>query len=440
VDERDQSGQANAAATRDPEARFSVADPGKEWRRGRGIPVVASFDGYRALGVLGVVFAHILLVAGVLGRLSDSLGDVAVLGVIPRLPLSALFIVSGFVIYLPTVARDGDFGRVSAFAVRRVARILPAYWVVLLVAIILLAAVPSPDGLPGVGSISTHIAFLQGPALLFDSSYKLGFGVVPPVWTLSVEMAFYVVLPFVAASYYRRPFVGLALAAALAVVWRLLAQNADSVVGVVGGDLSSAANLRIDTYYASQFPTWALSIAAGMTGAWCYVKIRDRWPAETVTRRAKQAAVAAALILVTFIYFGGHEVASNPVTFNAEFARQSIAVTLGVPLSLAALFVALCLIPQRLQRPISSAPLRWTADISYGIYLIHFAVIWFALRQLNLPHTGTLWAVLVWCAVVYPVSFAYAYLSARFLERPVRRWAHQFGRRAEAVKGARAPA
>ena len=66
MDERDQSGQANAAATRDPEARFSVADPGKEWRRGRGIPVVASFDGYRALGVLGVVFSHILLVAGVL--------------------------------------------------------------------------------------------------------------------------------------------------------------------------------------------------------------------------------------------------------------------------------------------------------------------------------------------------------------------------------------
>ena len=427
-------------AAGDPEAQFSVADPGKEWRRGRGIPVVPSFDGYRALGVLGVVFSHILLVAGVLGRLSDSLADIALLGVIPRLPLSALFIVSGFVIYLPTVARNGDFGRVSAFAIRRGARILPAYWAVLLVAIILLAVVSSDDPMPGAGSIATHLTFLQSPALLFDSGYELGFGVVPPVWTLSVEMAFYIVLPFVATWYYRRPFLGLALAAALAIVWRVAAQNADSIASALGGDLSSAANLRIDTYYASQFPTWALSIAAGMTGAWVYVKARDRWAPEVVRRRAKQAAAAAALALAVFIYVGGHEVASNPATFDAEFARQSIAVTLGVPIAMAALFVALCLVPTGWQRPLSNAPLRWTADISYGIYLIHFAVIWFALRELDLPHTGTVGAVLIWCAVVYPVSFAYAYLSARFLERPVRRWAHRYGRRAEDTREAKAPA
>ena len=87
--------------------------------------MVAGFDGYRALGVLGVVFAHILLVAGVLLRLSNSTLDTLILGVIPRIPLTTLFIVSGFVIYLPTVARDGDFGRVSSFGLRRLARILP---------------------------------------------------------------------------------------------------------------------------------------------------------------------------------------------------------------------------------------------------------------------------------------------------------------------------
>jgi peptidoglycan/LPS O-acetylase OafA/YrhL len=177
-----------------------------------------------------------------------------------------------------------------------------------------------------------------------------------------------------------------------------------------------------------------------MTGAWCYVKARDLWTPEVVARRGKQAAAVAALVLAGFIYLGGHEVASNPATFDAEFARQSIAVTLGVPIALAALFIALILIPERFQRPITNRPLRWTADISYGIYLIHFAVIWFALQELSLPHTGSLWAVFVWSAVVYPVSFAYAYLSARFLERPIRRWAHRFGRRAEESAEARAPA
>ena len=40
-------------------------------------------------------------------------------------------------------------------------------------------------------------------------------------------------------------------------------------------------------------------------------------------------------------------------------------------------------------------------------------------------------AAVAWCALVYPISFGYAYLSAVFVERPVRRWAHQFGRRAQ---------
>jgi peptidoglycan/LPS O-acetylase OafA/YrhL len=401
--------------------------------------VVAGFDGFRAIGVIGVVFSHILLVSGVLFRLPDTAFGTLTAGLIPRTPLTALFIVSGFVIYLPTVARDGDFGRVSAFAVRRGARILPAYWVVLVIALILLAVVPSTTGLPSVGSIATHLTFLQTPALLFQPDYQLGFGVVPPVWTLSVEMAFYIVLPFVAVSYYRRPFVGLLIAAAVVVLWRLGATHADGIASAFGLHISEAANTRIDTYYASQFPTWAFSIAAGMTAAWCYVKLRDRWAPEVLTRRAAATAAVAVLALVGLAFLGGHEVLSNRATFNAEFARQSLVVTLGIPLSLAALFVAVTLLPSRVQRPVANAPLRWTADISYGIYLIHFAVIWFALREFSLPHDGSFWAVVAWCALVFPISFGYAYLSARFLERPVRRWAHRYGRRAQDPERASAP-
>jgi peptidoglycan/LPS O-acetylase OafA/YrhL len=395
--------------------------------------VVAGFDGYRALGVLFVVFSHILLVAGVLQRLSDSVPDTLTLGVIPRIPLTTLFIVSGFVIYLPTVARDGDFGRVSSFGLRRLARILPAYWAVLAVALILLATVPNDTGMPSVGLIAAHLGFLQAPALLFENDYQhwLGFGVVPPVWTLSIEMVFYLVLPFVATWYYRRPFLGLALAAAFAIAWRLVATHAVGAASLVGADFSAAADLRINTYYASQFPTWSLSIAAGMTAAWCYVKARDRWSPEVVVKRAKQGALVALAVLTGLVYLGGHEVATSPNSFNGEFAHQSIVVTLGVPIALAGLFLALVLLPPRWQRPIANGPLRWTADISYGIYLIHFAVIWFAIRELSLSHDGSLLTVVEWCLVVFPASFAYAYVSARFLERPVRRWAHRYGRQAQ---------
>ena len=57
--------------------------------------------------------------------------------------------------------------------------------------------------------------------------------------------------------------------------------------------------------------------------------------------------------------------------------------------------LAFSLAPRRVQRPIANEPMRGLADISYTIYLIHFAVIWFALRELSLPQTGSAWSAMV---------------------------------------------
>jgi peptidoglycan/LPS O-acetylase OafA/YrhL len=72
------------------------------------------------------------------------------------------------------------------------------------------------------------------------------------------------------------------------------------------------------------------------------------------------------------------------------------------------------------------------ADISYCVYLIHFAVIWFALEELSLPYSGSFWAALAWAAYVFPVSLIFAYLSAQLLERPIRRWANRYRHRRKA--------
>jgi peptidoglycan/LPS O-acetylase OafA/YrhL len=414
----------------DPEERFAVADPGKEWRRGHRIPVVPSFDGYRAYAILFVVLFHIFQVSGVFAAAGDSALGVLFWGILPR-SLDVLFIVSGFVIYLPTVVRDGDFGRVSAFALRRAARLVPAYYVTLIIAILLLVVVASSPGVPDAGTITAHFAVLQTPALLLVDQFRLGFGVVPPVWTLSVEVGFYLVLPLVAVVYFRHPLVGLAVAAAIVLLWRELAEHADSVAGVFGADLSSGAERRIDMFYASQFPSWTLALATGMTGAWAYVRLRDRFPPARLATLAIRGTLAAGVLFAFLIYLAGHGAVHDVAPFEGLFARESIVVTLGYPLTLGAVLVGFALLPERAQLPCAAPMIRWIGDISYAIYLIHFAVIWFALQEFSLPGDGTLPAVLAWCAVVYPFSIVYAYLSARFLERPVRRWAHRFGRRAQ---------
>ncbi len=406
-------------------------DPGKRWRRSRGIPVIPVFDSYRAIAILGVALFHIFQASGVFGRLGDSAAGALSFALLSH-TLDILFIVSGFVIYLPTVARNGEFGAVTNFAIRRGARLFPAYWVCLVVALLLLAGFGSA-GLPSLKDIGLHASVLQTPALLFDSGLELGFGVVPPVWTLSVEVAFYVVLPLVAASYFRRPFLGLLLAAALVVVWHHIGTNPGSVAGWVGIDLSAEAGERFETFYASQFPAWAFSLACGMTGAWVYVRLLARGLSPRERSRVPWVVAAAAVALVAVAYFAGREALDDPARFLGIFARQSPVISLLYPLVLSVVLVGLAAAPQATRKPFEGRFLRWTGDISYAIYLIHFAFIWFAANELSLTADGSLAALLIWSAIVYPPSFAYAYLSARFVERPVRRWAHRFGRTAHAA-------
>ena len=425
------SGSPRPAQGADPEQRFAVADPGKEWRRGHRIPVVPSFDGYRAYAILFVCLFHIFQVSGAFAAAGDSAVGVISWGILPR-SLDVLFIVSGFVIYLPTVVRDGDFGRVSAFAIRRAARLVPAYYVTLLIALLLLGVVASSPGIPDAGTVTAHFAVLQTPALLLVDQFRLGLGVVPPVWTLSVEVGFYVVLPFLAVWYFRHPLVGLVTAAAIVVAWRELAENADWIAGLFGSNLSSDADNRIHFFYASQFPSWTLALATGMTGAWAYVRLRDRFSPERLAKLAIGGTAIAGLALFLEIYLAGHGAVHDVSPFEGLFARESLFVTLGYPLVLGTVLVGFALLPIKVQFPCATPAIRWIGDISYAIYLIHFAVIWFVLQEFSLPGDGSIGAVLAWSAVVYPVSILYAYLSARFLERPVRRWAHRFGRRAQA--------
>ena len=93
-----------------------------------------------------------------------------------------LFIVSGFVVFLPTVARNGSFGSVSGFAIRRAARLLPAYWMMLaIILLLILLTSVSPDvANPSLRDVGLNFFGLQGPVGMFVPGISTGFGVDPP--------------------------------------------------------------------------------------------------------------------------------------------------------------------------------------------------------------------------------------------------------------------
>jgi len=62
----------------------------------------------------------------------------------------------------------------------------------------------------------------------------------------------------------------------------------------------------------------------------------------------------------------------------------------------------------------------------------------------NVDGNGSLGTFLALAAIVLPLTVLYGYVSGRYLEQPIRRWAHRFGRRGQAATAtgttAKAPA
>jgi peptidoglycan/LPS O-acetylase OafA/YrhL len=83
--------------------------------------------------------------------------------------------------------------------------------------------------------------------------------------------------------------------------------------------------------------------------------------------------------------------------------------------------------PLWLQAPFANRPMERIAELSYAVYLIHLPVaVWVGLVWLDLPRDGTPLTVLAWFGAVFTVSFAYAAVSRRLVERPALRWSRRY--------------
>jgi acetyltransferase len=424
--------QGRTASPREVERREHLPppllDPGKADRSAHGIPVVPEFDGYRAFAIFGIVAMHLLLISKVTAGSGDDLGGrLMVAFPVPWL-ISVLFVVSGFVVFLPTVARNGEFGNVGGYAVRRAARLLPAFWVTMLILLVIVAAEPALPS-PGWDEIVVNFAGQAPWASVVRSGFSTGFGLDGPIWSLTVEISFYIVLPLVASAYWRRPLLGLAIAAAVSILWRIGLTHITDLAGLIGTDLSASRAQEIRSAGQGQLPGWAFAFGAGMTGAWAYVNLPRRFGHEAVTRAARLALLGSIAALALCGYFSSRYALGRSVISAGYGAERDIPLFLAMVASIGTAMLALSL--SGLPSPFRSPTARSLGDISYGVFLIHFPIItcvalWTGIRD---DPPGV--ALILFAAIVLPLSVAYGYLSARFVEQPIRRWARRYGRRAQ---------
>lgn len=148
---------------------------------------VPALEGMRGLAALGVVLTHVAFQTGasgipLLGRVFERF-DMAV---------AVFFGLSGFLLWRPHAAAARGVGTAPPawrYLLHRAARILPAYWVVVCAVLILL---PSAADSAGRRVWVANLALLQVfvPLTLTDGLTQM--------WSLSVEVAFYLVLPLLA--------------------------------------------------------------------------------------------------------------------------------------------------------------------------------------------------------------------------------------------------
>ena len=284
-------------------------------------PVVPAVDGLRGLSALLVAIFHCWVFTD--ARLGD--GNFRALIAAFGRGVDFFFVISGFVLFLPVVLRDGSFGDVRAYLVRRIARIVPAYYVSLFVQVFTvrwLTGFPLPfTTLGGWIVIVAHLLFLQHelPASLARAAgfwgNVMGFGVNGVVWSLSVEALFYVTLPLVAASFFRRPVRAVAIAVTASLVWRAIALNAPALV-------ATTANTAAAPRLLDQYPAYFGHFAFGMSAAMVYVRAMRARAWRLPPAATSVLAVALVALLAWSLVEHGHGIGRS-LTYVEQYVYAS---------------------------------------------------------------------------------------------------------------------
>ncbi len=374
---------------------------------------VPAIDGVRAVAALAVVVTHCFLssVAAITtqGRLNPFLAGGSV-------GVDMFFVVSGFVLFLPYVL--GKQLPVRHYFTRRAARLFPAYWVTLVMALALwplLWKIKPAIGYPltdlhGIISVVSHLTLTQSIVLGMDVRW-IGFGVNAVVWTLTLEACFYVTLPFVARRFLRHPIVWTLAAIAAAVVWRV-----EFFLWRTDFGLSDHNQARL-AYYGDAYPGFLGHFALGMLTAWLLARHR-----ESLARIAPALLVGGVVLALYFEWLGGRDLVDHGLAFHTSgapylYGRLAFAAAFTVAL------VGLVLLPRFATPVFGRGPLKWLGDRSYGIYLFHFFAIGVLVEARlvfdSFERSGFLWGV----AIVAPIAIAMGALSFALFERPAIAWA-----------------
>ncbi|WUI35453.1 acyltransferase [Nocardia sp. NBC_00416] len=351
----------------------------------------------RGLAALGVVLTHVAFQTGatgtpVLGRLLERF-DMAV---------AVFFALSGFLLWRPHALAARGLGAAPTLGYylrHRVARIVPAYWVVVCVVLIL---VPAAADTAGLQVWVSNLLLLQVfvPLTLTDGLTQM--------WSLSVEVAFYIVLPLLAWLLHRLR--GRAAAARVPAVL---------VFGLIFLSWNFLPVPTPDAIHADNWlPAYLPWFAGGMLLAELGCDDRPaRWR-RILGNQPLMWTIAVAAFVASATRLGGVAGLTR-----AEPWQYAAKMGLGAVLGFALLAPLVLGPPGAPHRWLTAAPVAISGRWSYGIFMWHLAVLSVIFPVFGiLPFQGDFGVVLV-LTVAFTLPLAAA--SHALVEEPCRQWARR---------------
>jgi peptidoglycan/LPS O-acetylase OafA/YrhL len=336
--------------------------------------------------------------------------------------LTLFFVLSGFLLYRPFVsaALEGRRLSVGAYLRNRALRILPAYWVILLVTSLVLAAgtVQTASGFDHArldpGELATASFFVQGYR---PDTLLLGIG---PAWSLAVEVVFYFALPVLGllalvlarrATNPRRILIAVLVPVAILLI---IGMSGRLVAGLIAdGDRGAGWNDNWISVLIRSFWVQADLFAYGMVVAvaFAYAKKEQlRLPAAWRPVAAAVAIVGGGIALARLLDLGGE------LGYPIENSIVAAAI---------ATVLALVVMPRRDGRPsrmVGVLELPFVVGVglvSYSLFLWQEPLRgWLADHDVLLHGGAGLFANI---AIVAAVAGALSVLTYRFVEVPALR-------------------
>jgi len=313
-----------------------------------------------------------------------------------------MLLLSGFLLMLGYLS--GRIGSWKDFYTARAARIMPSYYLCIAVMLFVFAL---PGGLYGSGKhmwtdILSHLTFTHN---FFYESY-IGTRLNGALWTLAVEMQFYLAFPLIAKVFKKRPVSSWLVMTLLSWLLRMYLSYQTRDISIYFNRLGA----MLDVY------------ANGMLAAWIYVKLADReqkaWQAWLNTA----LTIGAAMAICHVVRYQFYNLRSNN-QFGQMLLRSPLTLAGSVFLVCGSRSVVL------LRKLLSNRPVRFLSGLTFNFYIWHqFLAV--KLKEWRIPfyegenpnQAGLMPWQARYTAVCFLGALALSLAITYLIEKPCGRW------------------